>query len=123
MKIRVFRDMDNAVYRIVINTEDWSQGDLELMARFGEPEIDVGGEIQYHLGNEDNTKTFGNELIRLMHGFPYSRGFDSRDYGSYEEAVAVGLEWKEEILRRINDSVRNLRSKHAELPTEEVLEI
>lgn len=123
MKMRVFMDMDNAVYRIVINTEDWSQGDLELMARFGEPEIDLGGEIQYLFDEEAKTQTFGNEFIRLMHGFPYRRGFDSRDYGSYEEAVAVGRAWKDEILERIDDAVRNLRLKQEALPTEEVLEI
>lgn len=123
MKKRVFMDMDNAVYRIVINTEDWSQGDLELMASFGEPEIDLGGEIQYLLDEEAKTKTFGNEFIRLMHGFPYRRCFDSRDYGSYEEAIAVGRAWKDEILERIDDAVRNLRLKQEALPTEEVSEI
>ena len=123
MKKRVLRDMDNAVYRIVISTEDWSQGDMELMAMFGEPEIDVGGEIQYLLGEEAKTKTFGNEFIRLMHGFPYSRGFDSRDYVSCDEAVAVGVAWKEKILDRIDTAVLNLRSKQAPLPTEEVSEI
>ena len=123
MKKRVFRETDNAVYRIVIDTEDWSQGDLELMERFGEPEIDVGGDIQYLFGDESKTKTFGNEFIRLMHGFPYRRGFDSRDYGSYEEAVAVGVEWKKKILERIDTAVLNLRSKQAALPTEEVSEI
>lgn len=123
MKKRVFRDMDNAVYRIVIDTEDWSQGDLELMEMFGEPDIDVGGEIQYLFGDESKTKTFGNEFIRLMHGFPYSRGFDSRDYVSCDEAVAVGVAWKEKILDRIDTAVLNLRSKQAPLPTEEVSEI
>lgn len=123
MKKRVFRDMDNAVYRIVIDTEDWSQGDLELMARFGEPEIDVGGDIQYLFGDEAKTKTFGSEFIRLMHGFPYRRGFDSRDYGSYEEAVAVGVAWKEKVLERIDAVVLNLRAKSSTLPTEEVSEI
>jgi len=123
MKKRVFRDMDNAVYRIVINTEDWSQGDMDLMARFGEPEVDVGGEIQYLFDSEAKTKTFGSEFIRLMHGFPYSRGFDSRDYGSYEEAVAVGVAWKEKVLERIDAVVLNLRTKSATLPTEEVSEI
>ena len=123
MKKRVLRDMDNAVYRIVISTEDCSQGDMELMAMLGEPEIDVGGEIQYLLGEEAKTKTFGNEFIRLMHGFPYSRGFDSRDYGSYEEAIAVGVAWKEKVLERIDAVVLNLRTKSSPLPTEEVSEI
>lgn len=131
MKMRVFRDMDNAVYRIVIDTEDWSQGDLELMERFGEPEVNVGGEVQYILDGEVgvessegvNSKVFGDEYVRVMHGFPYSRGFDSRDYDSHEEAVAVGIAWKEMVLERICNAVTDLRSKVAPLPTEEVSEV
>ena len=123
MKIRIFRDMDNAVYRILVGTEDWSQGEMELMARFGEPEIDVGGEIQYVYGSETKSKTFGSEFIRVLHGFPYGRGFDSRDYGSYEEAVAVGIAWKEKVIQRLQTVVTELRTKGATLPTEEVIEI
>jgi hypothetical protein len=123
MKKRVLMDWDNAVYRIVISTEDWSQGDLDLMAKFGEPEVDLGGEIEYRYDGEDKTNGFGNELMRIMHGFPYARGFDSRDYGSYDEAVAVGKAWKDEILNRIDTAVQNLRSKSITLPTEEVYEI
>lgn len=122
MKIRIFRDMDNAVYRILVATEDWSQGDIGLMKRFGEPEVDVGGEIQYVHESETKSKTFGSEFIRVLHGFPYSRGFDSRDYGSYEEAVAVGIAWKEKVIQRLQTVVTELRTKGATLPTEEVIE-
>ena len=123
MKIRIFRDMDNAVYRIVVNTEDWSQGDIQLMERFGEPEIDVGGDVQYIHGSETKTKTFGNQFMRVLHGFPYCRGFDSRDYGSYEEAVSVGIAWKENVIDRLQSAVTELRLKDTSLPTEEVTEI
>ena len=123
MKIRIFRDMDNAVYRILVSTEDWSQGDIELMERFGEPEVDVGGEIQYVHESETKSKTFGSEFIRVLHGFPYCRGFDSRDYGSYEESVAVGIAWKEKVIQRLQTVVTELRKKGATLPTEEVIEV
>ena len=139
MKTRVFMEMDDAVYRIVIDTEDWSQGDIELMDQFGEPEINVGGSVDYMLDGEVKVKEFGDEFVRVLHGFPYSRGFDSRDYGelgsgtssdpstAFEdrvaEAVAVGNAWKDQVLRRLNNAVTDLRSNHAPLPTEEVSEI
>lgn len=145
MKKRVFSEMDDAVFRIVIDTEDWSQGDLELMEQFGEPEVNVGGSVDYVFGDEVKTKEFGNEFVRVLHGFPYSRGFDSRDYGDYEssgssgssessdpyssfdrrvsEAVAVGNAWKETVLRRLDNAVLDLRANHTPLPTEEVSEI
>ena len=142
MKKRVFSEMDNMVYRVIVDTEDWSQGDIELMEQFGEPEVNVGGEIYYTFNGEERTITLGDEYVRLMHGFPYARGFDSRDFDECQdvevvnyadqhhgvsckvgEAVAVGRAWKEEILGRIDDAVVNMRSLRMPLPTEEVSEI
>lgn len=131
MKKRVFMGMDNSVFRVVIATEDWSEGDLKLMYQFGEPEINVGGDVYYPpewyddggSGGDVQKKSFGDELVRVLHGFPYSRGFDSRDYKSVKEAVAVGKAWKDLVLARIDDAVLSLRQNHAPLPTEEVTQI
>lgn len=123
MKKRVFQDMDDAVFVVTICTEDWSEGDRDLIHQFGEPEVNVGGEVSYLFEDETKTKTFGDLYMRVLHGFPYRRGFDSRDYSSYEEAVAVGRAWKEMVLDRIDASVLELRSHAAPLPTEEVAEI
>lgn len=123
MKKRVFMDMCGSVFNVLINTEDWSEGDIELMAQFGEPEVNVGGEVSYVIDEEDKTKTFGDMYVRVLHSFPYSRGFDSRDYGSYEEAIAVGKAWKELVLGRIDAAVIELRKNVRPLPTEEVSEL
>ena len=128
MKKRVFQNLDNSVFRILINTEDWSEGDILLMEQFGEPEINVGGPIPYLYGEElvakdCKEKVFGDEYVRLLHGFPYARGFDSRDYESVDEARAVGTAWKETVLSRIDEAVSELRSNVSDFPTEEVSEI
>ena len=123
MKKRVLRDMDNGVYRIILINEDWSEGDRDLMARFGEPEINVGGDVSYIVSGETKTKTIGDEYVRLLRGFPYQRGFDARDYASVEEAVALGVAWKEMVLSRIDAAILALRAQAAPLPTEEVSEI
>ena len=136
MKKRVLMNMCNNVYRVVICTEDWSQGDLELMCQYGEPEINVGGEIVYLFSDGSSsddgspyiddasimTKTFGDEFVRVVHGFPYARGFDVRDYRSVDEAIAVGKAWKEEIVKRIDSAIMGLRSKTTPMPTEEIIE-
>lgn len=123
MKKRVFLSMDDAVFRVLISTEDWSEGDLDLMVQYGEPELNVGGEVTYLYNEESKSKVFGDEYVRILHGFPYSRGFDSRDYDGVAEARAVGNAWKEMVLDRINASVRALRENNEQLPTEEVSEI
>ena len=121
-------EMDDGVYRIVLRTEDWSQGDLNLMFQFGEPEIDVGGSVQYLDSSSSSCygtglKDFGNEYVRIFHGFPYSRSFDSRDYVSLEHAISVGNAWKDAIVSRISNAVRELRAKAMPLPTEEIFEV
>ncbi len=46
MKIRTFKEMADNRYVVDIETEDWSEGDKELMNDFGEPEINIGGTYQ-----------------------------------------------------------------------------
>ena len=129
MKKRVYQRFDNSVFQVVIRTEDWSQGDIELMVQYGEPEIDIGGTIQYLFGGETKTVVFGSEFLRILHGFPHVRGFDSRDYPhdteaeSLEEAKAIGLSWKDTVLGRIDAAVTGLRAKNISCPTEEVSEV
>lgn len=43
MKIRTYKDLEDGVYKVKIHTTDYSQLDLELMANYGEPEINIGG--------------------------------------------------------------------------------
>ena len=123
MKKRVFQWMEHSVYRVIVITEDWSEGDRELMDQFGEPEINVGGEVAYAYEEENKVHAFGDEYMGIRRGFPYSRGFDSRDFSSVDEAVAVGKAWKELILGRIDAAVVALRQKATPLPTEEISEI
>ena len=130
MKLRIFTGMDDLVYRVVVHTEDWSEGDLDLMYQFGEPEINVGGTITYSDdgfpdGSADSsfgykTKDLGDEYVRVFHGFPFMRGFDTRDYGSKEEAVSAGSAWKSEIVKRVTGAVVGLRANSSPIPTEEV---
>lgn len=133
MKKRVFQRLVNDRFEVLLMTEDWSCGDVELMNQFGEPEINVGGPVEY-IYDEDGSssgasmpeirvKDFPVELVRVRHGFPYSRIFDARDYESFDEAKAVAEAWKVEVLDRIDDAVLELRRKSASFVTEEVTEI
>lgn len=131
MKKRVFQRLVDSTFEVVIFTEDWSCGDRELMVQFGEPEVNVGGEVYYvyedvsSSSGDDAVKVVNlpDELVRIMNGFPYSRIFDARDYESYEEARAVAAAWKEKVLGNIDEAVIRLRNMHVNFDTEEVSEI
>ena len=124
MKIRIFKNMVDDVYRVVLLTEDWSEGDIELMFQFGEPEVNVGGDLTYTYDENSITKELGDEFVRVLHGFPYARRFDSRDYeGGHEEAVAAGSAWSAMVIEAIEDKVTELRAKAAPVKTEEVVNV
>jgi hypothetical protein len=134
MKKRVFQRMVDSVFEVMIFTEDWSQDDIRLMVQYGEPEVDMGGTVAYWYdpdGSDDGessddvrkTVSFGSEYIRILHGMPYVRRFDSRDFGSVRDAKAAGSAWKDMVLNAIDNAVLTLRAKGVSFPTEEVSEI
>jgi len=48
MKVRVNQNRINSVLSVVISTDDWSRHELDLIVRFGEPTIQIGGKFLKH---------------------------------------------------------------------------
>jgi hypothetical protein len=49
MKIRTFKEIEDGVYKVKIHAEDYSELERELMASYGEPEINTGGYYELSL--------------------------------------------------------------------------
>lgn len=133
MKIRVIKKLYDGVFESRIHTEDWSELDRELMVKYGEPEINLGGEIPYVLRNDeqssDSSSDPGKYIVlddvyaRIMTESPFVRKFDSRDFdGGVDEAMAAAAAWAFEIEARILEKVRLLREKDTFFTTEEITE-
>lgn len=75
MKIRKFYTVDNGVYKAALRTEDWSQADLQLIRKFGEPEIDLGGSF-----SGSPNFSLSSNLAGILTGIPFTQSFDTRDY-------------------------------------------
>lgn len=119
MKIRTFFTLENKVYRAVVHTEDWSERDIQLMEKYGEPEIDVGGTF----GAYALAFTLANDLRKIHSESPFSQGFDTRDFDSAEDAEDRVNTWADEIRERISAAVATLRQLNDEYGREEVLTI
>lgn len=128
MKIRVFQQLEDDVYRVIVRTEDWSQLDLELMAKFGEPEIDVGGEFdgvdEGSTGSGDPidllpdvTFTLDSKLYGIKTGTDFVREFDLRDFADAEDRALL---WKGVIINRITSAIETLRAQADDFTKEEV---
>ena len=117
MKIRPFFELTGGVYKVSIYTEAWSEGDKNLMTRFGQPEIDLGGDF---LVVSDVLFTLPNNLARIMSESPFSQSFDGADYESPSDAEIMAKLWQGEISLRITDAVSTLRSLQDDYTSETV---
>lgn len=125
MKIRIIKKLTDNVFDVRVYTEDWSANDRELMIKYGEPEINIGGVVSYHSDATDEQVSlqFDDAYERIMTESPFTRKFDARDYNnSVEEAKAAAIAWSSSLENIIVAHVRNLREKDEFFTTEEITE-
>lgn len=122
MKIREFRVLEDNVYRVSLQTEDWSERDTRLMEKYGEPEIDIGGTFPDDGSGSGSGVTFtlDSKLYGVKTGSPFTYGFDARDY---DDAEARALLWATTIISRITDAMTTLRANDDGFMGEEVVNV
>lgn len=121
MKLRVFTSMSNGVYRVSVHTEDWSEGDRDLMAKYGEPTVNIGGTVNPDYYDDLPPITLPDSFSRVMSDAPMSVKFDSRDYG--EGASFYAQAWTAGIVTSITDEVTILRQNVDNFSKEEVVTV
>ena len=110
--LRIKRFIDNDIWKINFALELTSlpENDKDLMRKFGEPEINVGGIITYTIGEEESSYTLPNKYIKIKSGLPYTQEFDSKS-PDFQEAVQVkALAYEEEFISRYAAAFEDLRS-------------
>ena len=116
MKIRTFNTIEGGVYTVSVNTEDWSEGDKQLMIKYGEPMVDVGGTFSA----EYLEFTLPSANVRIMTEVPFKQGFDIRDTA---DAAARALLWRDTIVARISEAVTTLRLDEDTFTDEDVVTV
>jgi len=103
VKLRKFNTLSNDIFTVTLITEDWSQLDTQLMVKFGEPEINLGGPFvgppEYDL--DDN-------LVKIMSESPFVQSFDFRDHADAEDRANV---WAAALTVRITAAIGTLRGQ------------
>ena len=107
MKLRQFKTLSNDIFTVAIHTEDWSEADRQLMERFGEPEINVGGEDTVC----DPTYTLPDELVKIMSESPFVQSFDARDDEDAGDAEAKANCWATATSDKISAAVTTMRNQ------------
>ena len=112
MQIRRFYTLTDGVYKVSIRTEQWSQLDQQLMAKYGEPEIDLGGSF-----TGPPAFDLSSNLVKIMSESPFTQSFDSADYADAEDRANV---WAAAISSRLDTAVTDLRTNDDDFTREEV---
>jgi len=121
MKIRTFSTVEQGVYKVTMNTEDWSERDQRLIADFGEPQVDIGGDFE---GPAPDYIEFSlpSDYVNVMTDSPFQQTFDSRDSSS-ELAQQYAVLWKTTVIDRIAGAVETMRQIEDTFTKEEVAEV
>lgn len=118
MNIRQFSKLENGVYVITIVTEDWSERDRQLMTKYGEPSIDLGGSFYDDTPYVDFS--LPENLVLIFSESPFTQRFDLRDY---PDAENMAITWKNEIVLRLSEAIATLRANDDTFTREEVLTV
>ena len=134
MKIRILKKLIDGVFDVRVQTEDWSENDVRLMVKYGEPEINLGGTFTLPPPNDGSSSSSGSSsyepivadlddcYARIMSESPFTYKFDSRDYDGVDNARMLASMWALEMEARIVEKVRGLRDKDSFFTTEEIME-
>lgn len=107
MKIRIQKYIADDKFFIEVTTEDFSQDDLNLMQKFGEPQIDVGG-LYGVVDTDTSTWILADRYISLRQDFqPFIFFFDGR---SYDDAAARATAIAAMVTTNIQTALTTLRA-------------
>lgn len=118
-KLRTFKEIQNSVYvlQFVHDIEALSNSDKELMQKFGEPEINLGGTFLESTANE---YILPDEYVKIRSGFPVRKEFDSRSSPFDTNTLIKVNAYKDEIQLRFSTAFTDLRANTDTFTSEEI---
>lgn len=108
--LKIKRSLDNDVFRInfALDSSTLPESDKELIRKFGEPQLNIGG---VYLADTDNEFTLPDKFIRVRSDLPYTQEFDAKsNVLGFSSAQAQALAFQDEFVARYSDAFTTLRS-------------
>jgi len=106
MIVKRIRVLVNDVFKQTVYTAEWAQSDQDLMTKFGEPLVEVGGTFDNGSGL---IFTLDPKQVKIMTGF--AAGVLQTFNGATDpQAEAKCLYWGTQVEARIATEVANLRA-------------
>lgn len=108
--LKIKRSLDNDVFRInfALDSSTLPESDKELIRKFGEPQLNIGG---VYLEGTDNEFTLPDKFIRVRSDLPYTQEFDAKsNLLGFTSSQAQAISFQEEFVTRYQEAFTALRS-------------
>jgi hypothetical protein len=116
MRIKIEKSVTDGVYKVKFITEDFSVSETELMTKFGEPEVEMGG--TFTVGSD--VWSISSNLKKIETDFPVEVLFDSRDNAN---AMAHAMNYKNIIVVRMQTEMQTLKTNYDGFTGEETVNV
>jgi hypothetical protein len=121
--LKIKRTIENDVFRINFSLDllTLSEADKELIRKFGEPSINIGG---VYLEDTENEYTLPDKYLRVRTDLPYTQEFDakSNEIGFVSSRAQV-MAFEEAFVVKFEDAFAALRSNTDTFTGERIVNI
>lgn len=110
--LRIRRSIENDIWKITFSLDlaALPESDKELMRKFGEPTIDVGGTFADPTYPTAFSYTLPAKLILVRTDMPYTQEFDSKSADFTTNTQAKALLYEDTFITRYQNAFTALRS-------------
>lgn len=108
--LKIKRFIDNDVFKITFSLDNTTlpESDKELLRKFGEPSIDIGGTYTPEAGDP---YTLASKYIRVKSDLPFTQEFDAKSPDFEEHTKEKALIFQETFIASYNSAFATLRAE------------
>ena len=107
--LKIKRSIENDIWKInfSLDISSLSENDKELIRKFGEPQINIGGAF---LAETANTYVLPDKYIRIRSDLPFTQEFDSKSPDFLENTEVKAVAFQTEFVDRYETAFTDLRN-------------
>ena len=108
--LKIKRVIENDIFKLTFSLDinSLSESDKDLIRKFGEPQINIGGT---YLADTDNEYTLPDKFLRVRSDLPYIQEFDAKSNTmGFSSSQAQATAFHDEFVARYQTAFTELRS-------------
>lgn len=118
MKLRIFKEIEKDNWKVTFKTEEFTSDEVNQIAKFGEPEINIGG---IFLEGTANEYTLNDEYVKIRSDFPYTKSFDSNSSDFTTNISVKVTAFKDDTVTKLDNAIAALLAETETFTGEEVV--